>query len=84
MKNIKLNEDSATGGSGDVSGLGAIANSVPSALPGTTTDPNYTLTGGKDGSGDISIPFNATNNVNVFQKIPSGKKIDKKRNGMIF
>jgi hypothetical protein len=80
MENKKINEDSATGGAGDVSGLGNVVNSIPSALPGTTTDPNYTLTGGVDGSGDVSIPFNATNNVSIFQKIPANKNKDKKRN----
>ena len=33
-------------------------NSQPSALPGVTTDPAYTNTGGKTGD-YISVPFNA-------------------------
>lgn len=55
-----LSEDtSATGGpagavaGGAVSSTG-ISNSQPSSLPGVTTNPAYSATGGIDGSGDIS------------------------------
>ncbi len=55
-----LSEDtSSTGGpagavaGGAVSSTG-ISNSQPSSLPGVTTNPAYSATGGIDGSGDIS------------------------------
>lgn len=54
----ELFEDSATGGpAGAVSG-GGYVNSQPSSLPGVTTNPTYTATGGTDGD-YISVPYNA-------------------------
>ena len=72
---IKINEDtSATGGpAGAISG-GGVVNSQPSSLPGVTVNPAYANSGGKDGSGDASFPYNAgTGKANVFQKAPVGK-----------
>jgi hypothetical protein len=68
-----FNEDtSATGGpAGAVSG-GGYVNSQPSALPGTTVDPNFSNTGGKTGD-YISTPFNAGGKLTKLDS-PMGKE----------
>ncbi len=50
-------------------GMGAVVSSQPSNSAGVTTDPGYTLTGGKIGSGDVAVPYN-TGGTKVFQKVP--------------
>ena len=55
-----VNEDtSATGGPAGAVASGGVVNSQPSSLPGVTTDPAYTNTGGVVGSGDVSFGMNA-------------------------
>jgi hypothetical protein len=64
-----INEDTSATGGPSVGGMGAVVNSQPSSLPGTTTNPTYANTGGVDGSGDVSVPYN-TGGIKAFQKIP--------------
>lgn len=80
MKYLKMFEEfiiedagmtSATGGPVVSGGMGAVVNSQPSALPGTTTGIAWSANGGTIGSGDISIPYNASGGERVFQQIPA-------------
>jgi hypothetical protein len=50
-------------------GMGAVTAAQPSNNAGVTSDPAYTAGGGKIGSGDVSVPYNAGPNKS-FQKIP--------------
>lgn len=52
-------------------GMGAVVSAQPSAFSGTTTSAAYAQGGGKDGSGDIGVPFNASGGVKMFQKVPA-------------
>ena len=58
-------------GNASASGMGAIVAAQPSSYAGTTTSAAYAQGGGKDGSGDIGVPFNASGGVKMFQKIPA-------------
>lgn len=87
MKHIKnfenhLNEDtSATGGPGGAVTGGGVVNSQPSSLPGVTTDPTYSATGGVVGTGDPSFPYNAGGkfvNVNAAMGSEHGPRTGKK------
>ncbi|MCK9476333.1 MAG: hypothetical protein M0R46_10455 [Candidatus Muirbacterium halophilum] len=89
MKYIKIFEEfiledggmtSAMGGPLVSGGMGDVVNSQPASIPGTTF-------GGTVGSGDISIPYNASGGERVFHQIstPSintikNKKTKKKKN----
>jgi hypothetical protein len=50
-------------------GMGAVVAAQPSNNTGVTTEPGYTSGGGKTGSGDISMPYNA-GGTKMFQKAP--------------
>ena len=50
-------------------GMGAVVAAQPSNNTGVTTEPGYTAGGGKTGSGDISMPYNA-GGTKMFQKAP--------------
>lgn len=50
-------------------GMGAVTAAQPSNFAGVTSDPSFTAGGGKTGSGDISVGYNAGPN-KMFQKIP--------------
>jgi hypothetical protein len=54
---------------GSVAGMGPVVSSQPSVNAGVTTDPAYGQGGGKSGSGDIGVPYNAGGK-KVFQKQP--------------
>ena len=60
-------------------GMGSVTAAQPSNNSGVTSDPSYMAGGGKIGSGDVSIPYNAGPN-KAFQKIPvDNRKGDSKR-----
>ncbi len=67
-----LEDTSATGGP-SVGGMGAVVNSQPSGLAGATIGPNWATTGGRTGSGDVSVPYNPSGSNRVFQQMPMGK-----------
>jgi hypothetical protein len=52
-----------------IGGMGGVVAAQPSNNTGVTTEPGYTAGGGKTGSGDISIPYNA-GGTKMFQKAP--------------
>jgi hypothetical protein len=54
------------------SGMGPVVNSQPSSLPGSLNGDSYSNYGGMDGSGDVSIPYNALGK-KVFHKASMGK-----------
>lgn len=56
-------------GNAAIGGMGAVVSAQPSNNAGVTTEPGYTAGGGKTGSGDIGVPYNA-NGTKVFQKVP--------------
>jgi len=47
-------------GNATTAGMGPVTPSQPSSYAGVTTEPGYSAGGGKSGSGDVSIPYNAT------------------------
>jgi hypothetical protein len=51
-------------------GMGSVVSPQPSMFAGVTTEPGYSAGGGKEGSGDISVPYNPGGRKKVFQKIP--------------
>jgi hypothetical protein len=63
---------------GQVAGMGPIVSSQPSSNAGVTLDPAYGKGGGKSGSGDIGVPYNA-GGTKVFQKEPVDMKGSRKR-----
>jgi hypothetical protein len=65
-----LEDTSATGGP-SVGGMGAVVNSQPSGLAGSTIGTNWASGGGTVGSGDVSIPYNPSGSNRVFQKMPA-------------
>ena len=50
-------------------GMGAVTSAQPSSYAGDTINPGYSAGGGTDGSGDISVPYNASG-TKMFQKVP--------------
>jgi hypothetical protein len=56
-------------------GMGGVHSSQPSAFPGTLNGTAWISGGGKEGSGDVSIPYNPTGANRMFQKMksPMGK-----------
>jgi len=63
---IKLlkEDDGGSGGvasvtQGTTSGMGDVVSAQPSSIPGVTTEPGYSQSGGTVGSGDVSFPFPA-------------------------
>lgn len=52
-------------------GMGPVISSQPSAFPGALNGVDWMSGGGKDGSGDISVPYNPSGKNRVFQKVPS-------------
>lgn len=50
-------------------GMGQVVSSQASTSAGVTTEPGYSLTGGKIGSGDVGFAYN-TGGTKMFQKIP--------------
>lgn len=61
-------------GNAAIGGMGAVVSAQPSNNTGVTTEPGYTMGGGKSGSGDIGVPYNTGGN-KVFQKI----KVDNRK-----
>jgi hypothetical protein len=51
-----------------IGGMGPVSSPQPSQFAGVTTEPGYSLGGGKTGSGDISVPYNPGGRKKVFQK----------------
>lgn len=56
-----------------IGGMGAIISSQPSSNAGTTIGTDFVSGGGILGSGDIGVPYNATNKKKMFQKLEMGK-----------
>lgn len=54
-----------------IPGAGPVVAAQPSSYAGSTMGTDYTKGGGKDGSGDIGVPFNAGGGSKMFQKIPA-------------
>jgi hypothetical protein len=52
-------------------GMGPVVSSQPSAFPGALNGVDWISGGGKEGSGDISIPYNPSGANRMFQKIKS-------------
>jgi len=55
-------------------GMGGVVSSQPSAFPGSLNGANWINGGGKEGSGDISVPYNPSGANRMFQKMPGGRK----------
>jgi hypothetical protein len=51
-----------------IGGMGSVVSPQPSQFAGVTSEPGYTLGGGRTGSGDISVPYNPGGRKKVFQK----------------
>ena len=49
--------------------MGSVVSPQPSMFAGVTTEPGYSSGGGKEGSGDVSVPYNPGGRKKVFQKI---------------
>lgn len=54
-------------------GMGGVVSSQPSSMPGSLNGPNWISGGGKEGSGDIAVPYNPSGGNRAFQKVPMGK-----------
>jgi len=52
-----------------IGGMGSVVSPQPSMFAGVTTEPGYSSGGGKEGSGDVSVPYNPGGRKKVFQKI---------------
>jgi predicted CopG family antitoxin len=55
-------------------GMGGVVSSQPSAFPGSLNGANWINGGGREGSGDISVPYNPSGANRMFQKMPVGRK----------
>lgn len=53
-----------------IGGMGSVVSPQPSVFTGVTTEPGYSMGGGKVGSGDVSVPYNPGGRKKVFQKVP--------------
>ena len=72
FENFDLNEDTSAVGGAPSNGMGAVVNSQPSSLPGTTFGVNWSANGGTEGSGDVSAPYNAGGGKVMQQKFAMG------------
>lgn len=54
-------------------GMGSVVSAAPSSLAGATIGSAWSDGGGTEGSGDVSVPYNATGGNRMFQKFPMGK-----------
>jgi hypothetical protein len=52
-----------------IGGMGPVSSPQPSVYAGSTTEPAFSLGGGKIGSGDIGVPYNPGGRKKTFQKI---------------
>lgn len=52
-----------------IGGMGPVSSPQPSIFAGSTTGQAYISGGGKDGSGDVSVPYNPGGRKKVFQKL---------------
>lgn len=78
------------GGSGvalanaSIGGMGPVVSAQPSQFAGVTTEPGYTLGGGKVGSGDVSVPYNPGGGKKLSQKISANLRgTNKRRRGKL-
>lgn len=55
-------------------GMGPVQSSQPSSIPGALNGQAWISGGGKDGSGDISVPYNPSGANRMFQKFPAFSK----------
>lgn len=55
-------------------GMGPVQSSQPSSIPGALNGQSWISGGGKDGSGDISVPYNPSGANRMFQKFPAFSK----------
>jgi hypothetical protein len=87
MRQILNEETSAGVGSGDVgsigvayansstAGMGGISTPQPSAFPGALNGVDWISGGGKEGSGDVAVPYNPGGANRVFHKVPGVRKV---------
>jgi hypothetical protein len=61
-------------GNATTAGMGPVVSSQPSAFPGSLNGTSWISGGGKEGSGDISVPYNPSGANRVFQKLPAFSK----------
>lgn len=74
FENFEMNEDTSATGGLAVGGMGAVVSAQPSGLAGATIGPNWSSTGGTEGSGDISAQYNPGGlDHKLQQKIPMSK-----------
>lgn len=52
-----------------IGGMGPVSSPQPSIYAGSTTGQSYISGGGRDGSGDVSVPYNPGGRKKVFQKL---------------
>lgn len=57
--------------SGVTPGMGNVIAPVSSSLSGVTSEPHYTQTGGRSGSGDVAFPFPSIGGKKMYQKEPA-------------
>lgn len=55
--------------SANIGGMGPVSSPQPSVYAGSTTEPAFSMGGGKVGSGDIGVPYNPGGRKKTFQKI---------------
>jgi hypothetical protein len=60
-------------------GMGPVVSSQPSSIPGALNGVNWINGGGKEGSGDISVPYNPSGANRMFQKMPIPSGMRKKK-----
>ena len=60
-------------------GMGPVASSQPSSIPGSLNGVNWINGGGKEGSGDIEVPYNPSGANIMFQKMPIPSGMRKKK-----
>jgi len=60
-------------------GMGPVQSSQPSSIPGALNGANWINGGGKEGSGDIAVPYNPSGANRMFQKMPIPSGMRKKK-----
>ena len=56
-----------------IAGMGAVVSPQASSLSGSLSGPNFAAGGGKEGSGDVSVPFPVGGRNPMYQKMEMGK-----------
>lgn len=68
-------------GNATTAGMGPISSNQPSAMPGALNGVDWINGGGKEGSGDIAVPYNPSGGNRVFQKVKKPKSAMGKNHG---